>query len=171
MGEISLEVSPIFFIFVLLFTNNYRMLLSDAKAMAEALMQQHGLVGWCFKFDRAKRRFGCCNYRTKTISLSWELTQLNVESKVKNTILHEIAHALVGVGHGHDRVWRRKALEIGCDGNRCYSERNTETVEGKYKAVCPNCQHVHHKHRKPKRTTSCGVCSRVFDKSRLLVYQ
>lgn len=171
MGEISLEVSPIFFIFVLSFTNNYRMQLSDAKSLAEALMQQHGLVGWRFEFDRAKRRFGCCHYTTKTISLSWELVQLNDESRVKNTILHEIAHALVGHRHGHDSVWRRKAREIGCDGNRCYSRNDTEIVKGKYKAVCPQCGYVHHRHRKPKTVKACGVCSRVFDKSRVLLFQ
>ena len=33
---------------------------------------------------------------------------------IRDTILHEIAHALVGPCHGHDAVWRQKAREIGC---------------------------------------------------------
>ena len=37
------------------------------------------------------------------------------DEEVKNTLLHEIAHALVGPGHRHNRVWRQKAREIGCD--------------------------------------------------------
>jgi protein subunit release factor A len=44
--------------------------LQKAKELAESLMAHHGLQGWHFRFDRAKRRFGCCKYRTKTISLS-----------------------------------------------------------------------------------------------------
>jgi hypothetical protein len=30
--------------------------------------------------------------------------------------LHEIAHALVGVGHDHDETWRKMAEKIGCAG-------------------------------------------------------
>jgi hypothetical protein len=33
---------------------------------------------------------------------------------VKNSILHELAHVLVGKGHGHDEIWFRKALDLGC---------------------------------------------------------
>lgn len=148
------------------------MLLAEAKRLALELMAKHDLIskGWRFEFDNAKRRFGCCNYNTKTISLSKELVSLNEVARVKNTILHEIAHALVGRGHGHDSVWKRKALEIGCDGNRCYSSETTNIVKGKFVATCPKCNHVHHKHRRPKKKTSCGVCSRVFDTERLLVY-
>jgi predicted SprT family Zn-dependent metalloprotease len=143
-----------------------------AEKLALNLMKQHGLtnIGWSFEFDNAKRRFGCCDYRTKTISLSRDLVKLNDEPKVENTILHEIAHALVGRNHGHDNVWKQKAIEIGCDGNRCYSNDDTNIVQGKYKATCPKCNHVHHKHRKPKNQSSCGKCSRVFDRERLLVF-
>ena len=145
----------------------------DAFRLGTKLMMQHDLLqsGWMFEFDNAKRRFGCCNYRTKTISLSRELVLLNNEERVKNTILHEIAHAIVGRGHGHNGAWKRVALEIGCDGNRCYSSENTTIVQGKYKATCPKCNHVHHKHRKPKNRQSCGKCSKVFDNERLLVYK
>jgi predicted SprT family Zn-dependent metalloprotease len=143
-----------------------------AEKLALNLMKQHNLtnIGWRFEFDNAKRRFGCCNYRAKTISLSRELVKLNDEPRVQNTILHEIAHALVGINHGHDNVWKQKAIEIGCNGNRCYSIDDTNIVLGKYKAICPKCNHVRHKHRKPKTQSSCGVCSRVFDRERLLVY-
>ena len=33
--------------------------------------------------------------------------------EVRDTILHEIAHALVGPGHGHDAVWKAKCVEVG----------------------------------------------------------
>ena len=145
----------------------------DAFNLTTKLMMQHDLLqsGWVFEFDNAKRRFGYCNYRTKTISLSRQLVLLNNEERVKNTILHEIAHALVGRGHGHNNVWKRKAIEIGCDGNRCYSSENTTIVQGKYQATCPKCNHVHYKHRQSKNRQSCGKCSKVFDVERLLVYK
>jgi predicted SprT family Zn-dependent metalloprotease len=149
------------------------MLLSDAKTLATKLMNQHGLIekGWSFQFDNARRRFGCCNYTFRRISLSKHLVDLNSEARVQNTILHEIAHALVGGGHGHDNVWKRKALEIGCDGNRCYTEKNTIIVKGSLEAVCPKCGHVHRKFKTPKKESSCGKCSNRFDRERLLVFK
>ena len=134
--------------------------LIKAQTLANQLIQEHGLKqhGWIFRFDNARRRFGCCKYRPRIITLSKYLTQLNDESKVKDTILHEIAHALTP-GHGHDRVWRAKAIQIGCNGQRCYSSRTVATPESKYIAHCSGCNHVHKKHRKPTRTSSCGTCS------------
>lgn len=151
----------------------YTMLLSEAKALAIELMDKHGLLDlrWSFEFDNAKRRFGCCRYGSKKITLSKELVSLNDTARVTNTILHEIAHALVGHGHGHDSVWKRKALEIGCDGNRCFSSKNTTLVEANYQAVCKKCGHTHNRHRLPKRQTSCGACSRVFDRNNLLEFK
>lgn len=149
------------------------MLLSEAKTLAIDLMETHGLIdkGWYFEFDNAKRRFGCCSYRRKSITLSKALVELNTPSRVKNTILHEIAHALVGGGHGHDYTWKRKALEIGCDGNRCYTENNTIVVKGSLEAVCPKCGHVHRKFKTPRKESSCGKCSNTFDRERLLIFK
>ena len=124
-------------------------------------MEKYNLdkMDWSFEFDNAKRRFGCCNYRKKKITLSAPLTELRDESFVKNTILHEIAHALVGGRHGHDNVWRAKAIEIGCNGNRCSSDVE---IKGKWIGTCPN-GHTKHRHRKPSGSISCGTCSNVYD--------
>ena len=46
---------------------------------------------------------------------------LATPDEVKDTLLHEIAHALVGSQHQHNTTWRDKAIEIGCKGNRCVS--------------------------------------------------
>ena len=75
-------------------------------------MARHGLGDWTFQFDRAKRRFGACNYTTRTISLSRTLTRLNDDAAVRETLLHEIAHALTP-GAGHGPAWQVKCLEFG----------------------------------------------------------
>lgn len=135
------------------------MILKEAEILAVKLMIEHGLYfnRWNFEFDGAKRRLGCCNFRTKRISLSKHVVLINDESIIRNTILHEIAHALVGRNHGHDSIWRQKALEIGCDGNRLCG--NSVRVEGKYKAECFGCGRVSYCHRVKKRSASCGKCS------------
>ncbi len=93
----------------------------DAIArLARALMAQHRLHQWSFQFDAATKRAGCCQYATQVISLSYEFAKRASDEEIRDTILHEIAHALVGQDHRHDAVWRAKALEIGCSGRRCH---------------------------------------------------
>ena len=72
-----------------------------------------------------------------------------------------------GCNHGHDLHWKSIALEIGCDGNRCYGEE-VSRPEPKYTAICPKCQHEYHRHKAPKFLTkqSCGKCGTgKFDES------
>ncbi|QBG47746.1 transcription elongation protein SprT [Verrucomicrobia bacterium S94] len=90
------------------------------QTTAEALMKQHGLNAWRFEFDRCTRRAGCCNYRKKLITLAFDLAANGTPEEVKDTILHEIAHALVGREHNHDAVWKAKAIEIGGSGRRTH---------------------------------------------------
>jgi predicted SprT family Zn-dependent metalloprotease len=134
--------------------------LNEAKDLAIDLMTKHGIIqqGWGFEFDSAKRRFGCCKYRSKRITLSLYLTELNKVEQVKDTILHEIAHALCP-RQGHNHIWRMKALEIGCNGNRCYSSSEVETVKGNYSATCSGCNKEFTRFRKPKYSQSCARCS------------
>ena len=139
------------------------MKLEEAKSLAIELMDKHGLFdkGWSFEFDNAKRRLGRCRYNSfgggGLISLSKHITLINDISIIRNTILHEIAHALVGYIHKHDSVWRFKAMEIGCNGNRLCSDN--VKVEGKYVAICNGCGKKKYAHRKKKRASSCGDCS------------
>jgi predicted SprT family Zn-dependent metalloprotease len=149
--------------------------LTSAHLTAFELMKKHGLVamGWTFKFDNAKSRFGVCRYRSRVIGLSAPLTLLNDEAQVVDTILHEIAHALTP-RHHHDAVWRAKAIEIGCNGERCYSSADVNTPKGSYEAVCPCCKHTHAKFKKPKigREASCGKCGNgKFDRAKLLIWE
>ena len=134
--------------------------LNKAQELANLLMVKHGIAvqGWRFQFDNARRRFGCCMYRSKRITLSKYLTQLNDENTVRNTILHEIAHALTP-RHHQDWVWKAKAREIGCTGDRCYSSKSVATPESRYIAICSGCNHVHKKHRATRSSSSCGFCS------------
>jgi len=94
----------------------------DAIAQrARELLEYHQLSLWSFHFDNSRKRAGCCQYGTQVISLSYEFAKYAPEEEILDTILHEIAHALVGKAHHHhDDVWRTKALAIGCSGRRCH---------------------------------------------------
>ena len=96
--------------------------LNVVKMLADKLLDEHGLIekGWRFSFDRAKRRAGSCKFSKKEITIAKAYAEQQERMEIKNTILHEIAHALVGSQHGHSQIWRKKAKEIGCDASRCH---------------------------------------------------
>ena len=130
---------------------------TDTVTLARALMNYHGLGHWLFQFDRAKRRAGCCKYSRSMITLSIYYVSRNGEEDVRDTILHEIAHALAGPGTGHGRIWKLKCLEIGARPVRCYS-RDVDMPEGRYSATCGGCQRKFVRHRRRKRTLYCSAC-------------
>jgi predicted SprT family Zn-dependent metalloprotease len=134
----------------------------DAKRLAERLMKTHKLTpAWSFHFDSAKVRFGKCDYGKREITLSRHLVELNDEAEVRDTILHEIAHALVRPSVGHGQAWQRIAHAIGCNARRCYGD---EVVRPKprHKGTCPACHRVVYRHRRVM--IACAHCSPVFDK-------
>src|ERR1700722_17840393 len=85
----------------------------QVRQLAYDLMAQHGLLAWTFAFNRRKSSLGLCLYELRTIELSVFFVIRNPHEEIVDTILHEIAHALVGPGHGHDAVWKRKCQQIG----------------------------------------------------------
>lgn len=94
------------------------------------------------------------------------LAMMNPITQTRDTILHEIAHALTP-GHNHDAVWQTKAVEIGCDGKRCYGFDVRAPGANLYVAACPNCQRIvsRERHRKP-RPRACGVCCDAYNGGR-----
>ncbi|AGL17016.1 SprT-like domain-containing protein [Actinoplanes sp. N902-109] len=131
-----------------------------ARLLATDLMTRHRLSGWRLVFDNAKTRAGVCRFARKEIGLSGPLVALYSAEQVTETVLHEIAHALAGPRHGHDRVWQATARRIGCSGERCMPV-DAPSVEGSWVGVCP-VGHRTTAHRRPIRVKSCRTCSRGF---------
>lgn len=82
-------------------------------------MDKHGLRDWSARLnpvslDSRYQYMGLCSHKDKALILNAHHVDLHPETDVMNTIRHEIAHALVGAGHGHDSFWADKAKEIGC---------------------------------------------------------
>lgn len=132
--------------------------LKEVELYVIAQLKNHGLNEWKFKFDNAKRRYGLCNFRTKTISLSKNLVELNSLEESFDTVLHEVAHAIVGPGNGHNKKWRNTAISIGCSGSRCHY---AETAQPKYTGECINCGRTINRHR--RTVIACSKCCRKYN--------
>ena len=128
--------------------------LQDVMDLSYRLLAEHGLLNWRVSFDHARRRAGLCNFSTKTISLSRHYAREATLVHITDTILHEIAHALVGPSHGHDAVWRRKAREIGCSAMRCH---NLTFTKARWVMTCPNDCFAVERYRR-KSGLICSSC-------------
>lgn len=100
--------------------------LTAARLLAATLIEQHNVLysfGWCNHVKAA----GICDYQNRTIWLSRPVTLLNTEEMVRNTILHEIAHALTpGDGHGHQ--WKAACVRIGANPSRLLYEDGVKVI-------------------------------------------
>lgn len=140
------------------------MKLEEAQTLAAELMERfwYKLDGWKFDFDNAKRRCGCTKFTAKTITLSRHFVRLNGEDEVRETILHEIAHAIAGqVGdRGHGQLWKGIARQVGAKPERC--AYGVTMPEGDVEGVCaPGCTQRHTRHRMPpKRLANAYSCNR-----------
>ena len=128
--------------------------LAAIAQLAKELLDQHQLNDWSFQFDHATKRAGCCQYGHHVISLSYDYAKHDTYADIQETILHEIAHALVGKEHHHDAAWKAKALQIGCSGNRCHDIRFTPP---RYILKCENNCWVATAERR-RRGSICRKC-------------
>jgi len=138
--------------------------LKKVEKLGKLLLKKYNLLDWNFFLDNAKVRFGLCNYTKKTISISKYLAKLNQEKEVKDTILHEIAHALVGRENNHNKIWKKKAQQIGCSATRCYQAEDIITPPQKYTAYCLHCKFTFQAQK--KRKIACGKCCRQYNQGK-----
>ncbi|MDH5433749.1 MAG: SprT-like domain-containing protein [Gammaproteobacteria bacterium] len=74
------------------------------------------LQDWHFKIDNAKKRAGVCRVSKKIIGISYNHLINNSEEIIKDTLLHEFAHAIAFQLHGeatHGMFWKTIAKKIG----------------------------------------------------------
>ena len=128
--------------------------LDEVAAEAEGLMRRHGLTGWSFQFEDASKQAGVCVFGLQVIGLSRLYCLHATDWQVRDTILHEIAHAMVGPKHNHDAAWKAVARSIGCTGDRCHK---VEFAPPRYIARCTRCGWAI-KRNVRKRGAICKAC-------------
>lgn len=142
---------------------------ADIEADAAERMLRHGLGDWAFGFGRGKRTLGTTRVRsgatTGTIRISRHLVTDGTPEMVRDTLLHEIAHAVAYVRHGraamnHGPLWRAVAREIGARPEATC--RAGPLVPAPHVLVCGRCGAEVGLYRRPKhpaaayRHKGCG---------------
>ncbi len=144
---------------------------AEAHKFARTLLDLHGLTNWSVVFDQAKARAGQCRYDVKEIRLSIPAMNARTVDGTKDTIRHEVAHALTQ-GDKHGKAWKARYIALGGSGDRCVSEDTmVKPIEGRYRGHCTVCSRVVWRHRRPTRLSSCVDCNpKRFDERYLISY-
>jgi len=141
---------------------------ATAMDMAERLVEEKLNTrvkdGWFWevKFNNTKRIIAQCVTKKREIRLSKPFMERMKRVNVKNTILHEIAHAIDFHQRGysaHDYRWKKIASTLGAHPRASAKLSPEEQPYFKYDAICPN----HGKlpsgfQRRPKREYLCAKC-------------
>lgn len=107
--------------------------LQKISLLAAELFQKFGIEDWHFCFFRRWTWIGGCFYREKKIKFSIKYLRISW-AEIKDTMLHEIAHALAylryGVkGCGHGKLWKKTCVEIGAEPKRVKEKVTWEIPE------------------------------------------
>jgi len=124
----------------------------DCQTWCDAELKRHGLTSWKTIFTKSGKWIARCYYDERRIVFNILHLASRSEVEVKQTILHEVAHALVGPGFGHNEVWRNKAKELGLenplpcapsdvDAGRSINEAETpKRTFNRLNILCPVCK-------------------------------
>ena len=129
---------------------------------AGELLERHLNTGapatpWRFRFEIATSRAGICRYTTRTIALSVSFVLRASWDDIRDTLLHEVAHAIVGPGHGHDAVWQTAARRLGCTAKRCSTV--THSLK-RWIGQCPRCRDRWFRQRLTAKLRQRSICPR-----------
>lgn len=144
--------------------------LTEVTALAESILREHLPGDWRFEFDTAKKRAGACHFKTRRITLSRYLAAKHPLEAMRQTLLHEVAHAIAGHAAGHGPVWRATATRLGYTGGTTHA-LEVATEFARWIGTCPNGHEVVRFRRPTARARSCGSCSRRFDRRYLITWR
>lgn len=133
--------------------------LEQHKSEGYRILADHGINGWTITLDNAKSRLGVCNYRYKRISLSRSFVAHASSAEIRDTVLHEVAHAIAGASAGHGYKWQRIARAIGCNATRC-GENPAGRPVGRYTAHCATHGVIGYRWRLTDKMIHGVVCGR-----------
>jgi len=141
----------------------------DATYELRSLLDKNGLSEWHIRIttDISKPFLGLCDHNAKTIFMNGFSIDTHPDAEVLNMIRHEVAHALVGVGNGHNETWRQVAKQLGCDNTtECGMSLSPMAIDAIRSGASLEVEYDEHVVRTPhyritRLQEKCPVCKKV----------
>jgi predicted SprT family Zn-dependent metalloprotease len=137
------------------------MKIEDFEKLYNELLVKYNLTDYRLEYYNRKRSLGSCNNFRKLFKFSKCFIEHSEEEIIKQVILHEFAHALVGMNNGHNQIWKLKCIALGCRPKAI--NKIAKMPNGRFIFKCPKCKKEFYYHRISKLLkegrTSCGICS------------
>ena len=115
---------------------------SEAVSLARTLLIQHNLGYVYVRLTNAKKQLGVARFKHKlpdSLGLSRHMIKDNPHDVIEDTILHEIAHFIAGIGAKHGPKWKAAARQVGADPIRC---GHAVMPKAKWLVVCRGCNKI-----------------------------
>lgn len=125
------------------------------------ITRAYGLGNYTIRLDKTRRRVACYYHSRKLFSYSRYFIIASTEDQLVDTVLHEIAHALVVPGSGHNKVWSDTYKRIGGGKNGSKALNNIDMSIERYKLFCPGCNSEYYVNRNIYKR--CGKCMKNGD--------
>ena len=109
----------------------------QATNRAIQMLHQNGVGYWRVKVTNGRKSLAITDHGERVVELSKRFILATNETDFHGIMLHEIAHILVGPGHGHGEKFKNKCAEIGLD--TAYSCHDYPIYIQRYKYICENC--------------------------------
>jgi len=98
--------------------------LEKAEKLVKELMEKHDVgKAWRFVWINKKAYYGECNKKMKEIRLSRKFVEINNQERVRDVILHEIAHAKCRK-RGHNKYFYAWCKRLGAKPERLNTSAN-----------------------------------------------
>jgi len=111
--------------------------LKESILVIEQLLAKNNLGDWGIKINNNRVVLATTRYNKKTIFYSKHFLMIANYQQIESVTLHEVAHALLGPGEGHNSKFIKMCAKISS--NALYACPAVNIPIGRYIVTCPEC--------------------------------
>lgn len=134
--------------------------IEQAIKRSRALLDLAGLSAWRIETFKDYHRLATTNYFKKSISYNTRFIERSTEEEFDQVTIHEIAHAIVGIGNGHNKKFVDTCRKLFP--GKAIDTFDAEIDIFKYYLVCPECGNIHTTNN--NRVQKCGSCLVAYER-------